>query len=343
LRVRPHDVSCPYLPLRKAILQRAAVGNRGCDPGRGGGGALRSRLHTTGGLPQHPIRGKQPRTRSFGKASDVPSAVAYRSLMAVPTLDFRALDDVAFAAERGKLDNIPATYRLRAGRIGPLLELLHLQRSGLLPSDPHWLEVGDLTDLRAAIIAGRAAWAAEGATRVSMMKLAPLAMSNEWTVFAMEARRVAVFAGFDISWAGQLIAAIRELENNIRDHSGAVESAYIAIRASLGIFEFVVADAGKGVLETLREAADFVNLTSDGDALRATLSEGVSRFGVNKGRGFGYAPLFTGLVNRRATLRFRSGCGSLVMDGVTPALPSAQIGVKPRCSGLFISVCCFAS
>ena len=80
--------------------------------------------------------------------------------MAVPTLDFRALDDVAFAAERGKLDSIPATHRLRTDRIGPLLELLHLQRSGLLPSDPHWLEVGDLTDLRAAIIAEQATWAA---------------------------------------------------------------------------------------------------------------------------------------------------------------------------------------
>lgn len=263
--------------------------------------------------------------------------------MVVPALDFRALDDVAFAAERGKLGNIPATYRLRADRIGPFLELLHLQQSGLLPPDPCWLEVGDLTDLQAAIIAGKAAFASDGEARVSMMKLAPLAMSNEWTAFAMEARRAAVFAGFDMSWAGQLIAAIRELENNVRDHSGAAESAYIAIRASAGNFEFVVADEGKGVLETLREAADFVNLTSDGDALRATLSDGVSRFGVNKGRGFGYAPLFTGLVNRRATLRFRSGRGSLVMDGVTPALPSAQIGMKPRCRGLFISVCCFAN
>jgi anti-sigma regulatory factor (Ser/Thr protein kinase) len=256
--------------------------------------------------------------------------------MIVPTLDFRALDDVAFAAQLGKLGNIPAAYRLRADLIGPLLELLHLQRSGLLPPNPHWLEDGYLTDLQAVIIAGQEAWASDGYTRVRMMKLAPLAMSNEWAAFAMEARRAAVFAGFDTSWAGQLIAAIRELENNVRDHSGAVESAYIAIRASAGIFEFVVADEGKGVLETLRQAADFVNLTSDGDALRATLSEGVSR-------GFGYAPLFTGLVNRRATLRFRSGCGSLVMDGVTPALPSAQIGVKPRCPGLFISVCCYAN
>lgn len=263
--------------------------------------------------------------------------------MADPTLDFRALDDVAFAAQLGKLDNIPTTYRLRADRLGPLLELLHLQRSGLLPPDLGWLDVGALAGLRAAIIAGRADWTSDGDICASMMKLTPLAMSNEWTAFAMEARRRAVFAGFDMSWAGQLVAAIRELENNIRDHSGAMESAYIAIRATAGIFEFVVADQGRGVLETLREAADFENMTSDGEALRATLSEGVSRFGVNKGRGFGYSPLFTGLANRRATLRFRSGCGSLVMDGVTPALPSAQVGVKPPCPGLFISVCCFVS
>lgn len=263
--------------------------------------------------------------------------------MTTATLDFRALDDVAFAAERGKLANIPATYRLKADRIGPLLELLHLQASGLLPPNPTWLDVGALSDMRSALKTGSAAWSSDGGVRARTMKLPPLAMSNEWTAFAMEAKRAAVFAGFDADWAGQLVAAIRELEDNVREHSGAIESAYLAIRATAGSFEFVVADHGKGVLETLREAKDFANLRNDGEALRATLSEGVSRFGMNKGRGFGYRPLFTGLVNRRATLRFRSGCGSLAMDGVTPALPSSQIGIKPRCPGLFISVCCFAS
>ena len=33
--------------------------------------------------------------------------------MAVAPLNFRALDDVAFAAERGKLANIPADYESR--------------------------------------------------------------------------------------------------------------------------------------------------------------------------------------------------------------------------------------
>lgn len=263
--------------------------------------------------------------------------------MTVSSFDFRAVDDVAFAAQRGKLAHMPATVRWRADRLGPLLELLHLQRSGLIPTDPSWLDTDMLVDLRSAIIAGNETWSSSGDARTSMMKLMPVAMSNEWTAFAMEAKRAAVFAGFDADWAGQLVAAMRELEDNIREHSDAIEGAYLATRASPGAFEFVVADQGRGVLATLREAPDFQHLTTDGEALRATLSEGVSRFGLNKGRGFGYRPLFTGLVNRRATLRFRSGCGSLVMDGVTPALPSARLGAKPHCNGLFISACCFLS
>ncbi|HMU22846.1 MAG TPA: hypothetical protein PKC48_11175, partial [Sphingorhabdus sp.] len=113
-----------------------------------------------------------------------------------PVLDFRAVDDVAFAAERGKLGNIPPTLRLVANRLGPLLETLHLEQSGLLPPNPQWIDFDALTDLRSAIIAGKATWSSEGNLRANMMRLTPQPMSNEWTAFAMEAKRTAVFAGF---------------------------------------------------------------------------------------------------------------------------------------------------
>lgn len=132
----------------------------------------------------------------------------------------------------------------------------------------------------------------------------------------------------------------RELEDNIREHAGTLAGASLSYHAEPGSFEFAVADQGYGVLTTLRPCPDLSHLPDDGAALRAALQDGVSRFGTNVGRGYGYRPLFTGLVNRRAALRFRSGAGGLAMDGITPGLPAAQIGQKPHLSGFFASVCC---
>lgn len=255
-------------------------------------------------------------------------------------LDFRAVDGIGFAAEQGRLATIPSTFRLSADRLGPLLEVQHLQECGFFPAHPHWLDAGPLSNLQSAVSERRPLWYRRGSIAVGVMKVANHSVSNRWTTFAMEAKRAAIGADFDSDWAGQMVAAIREMEDNVREHSGNLESAYLAYRAVQGLFEFVVADHGSGVLSTLREAPEHKGLSSDGEALRAALTEGVSRFGRDKNRGYGYRPLFTGLVNRRAGLRFRSGTGSLTMDGVAPGLPSARIGAKPRASGLFVSVCC---
>lgn len=255
-------------------------------------------------------------------------------------LDFRAVDGVGFAAERGRLDQVAASLRLHANRIGPLLEILHLHESGLLPVRPVWLDPGVFDELRNAVIDRRPRWTSTPGCNVGMVKLASQPISNDWTAFAMDAKRAAIAGGFGTDWAGQIVAAIRELDDNAREHSDALETAYAAFHGAPGTFEFVVADRGVGVLATMRQAAEYGSLSSDGLALQAALTEGVSRSGSGIGRGFGYRPLFTGLVNRRATLRFRTGFGSLTMDGLSPSLPSSRIGEKPRADGLFVSVCC---
>lgn len=254
-------------------------------------------------------------------------------------LDFAAVDGVAFAAERGRLDKVPTGLTLRAERLGPLLELTQLAIQGRLPEIPSLLDAGKFGPLRQAILDRRADWTnAEGST--AMMTLQQSAVSNAWTSFAMGAKRAAVQAGFDSNFAGQMVAALRELEDNIREHAGTLAGASLSYHAEPGCFEFTIADQGCGVLATLRSCADLAHLPDDGAALRAALQDGVSRFGTDAGRGHGYRPLFTGLVNRRAALRFRSGSGGLAMDGITPGLPAAQIGQKPQLTGFFASVCC---
>ena len=254
------------------------------------------------------------------------------------TLDFVAVDGLAFAAERGRLNKSPARLALYAARLGPLVELTLLEMQGQLPTTPRWLDAGVFVTLREAILSRGASWAsANGST--AMIALQPDVVSNVWTDFAIRAKRAAVQAGFDSSFAGQMVAALRELEDNIREHAGDIAGASISYHSQPGCFEFTVADQGCGVLSTLRSNPKYT-LPDDGAALRAALQDGVSRFGAEVGRGHGYRPLFTGLANRRAALRFRSGTGGLSIDGITPGLPSAQIGQKPRLGGFFASVCC---
>lgn len=256
-----------------------------------------------------------------------------------PILDFAAVDGVAFAAERGRLDRIPEALILRASRLGPLLELTQLAMQDRLPATPHWLDTGTFGSLRQAVIERRTSWRDVSGSS-AMMALQNDTISNVWTNFAMGAKRAAVQAGFDGDFAGQMVAALRELEDNIREHAGTLAGALLCYHAQPGRFEFTVSDQGCGILATLRRNVDLADLPDDGAALHAALQDGVSRFGTNTGRGHGYRPLFTGLVNRRAALRFRSGSGGLTMDGITHGLPAAQLGQKPRMTGFFVSVCC---
>ncbi|MEZ2130768.1 MULTISPECIES: hypothetical protein [unclassified Sinorhizobium] len=131
--------------------------------------------------------------------------------------------------------------------------------------------------------------------------------SNDWTDFNIRTKKAALNAGFPESLAGQLPAAMGEFYSNVLDHSRSSESGYVVFSTSPGTFEFVVADRGVGVLESLRTSPAFANLSDEGEALDLALSEGVSRFYHEAGHGYGFRPLLVGLANISRHLRFRSG------------------------------------
>lgn len=95
-----------------------------------------------------------------------------------------------------------------------------------------------------------------------------------------------------------------------------------------------------GVLESLRTCTERAGLEGHGDALRLTLTDGVSRHGVNCGRAHGFRPLFIGFANLNGVLRFRSGDHALIIDGSNPTLMTARTAQKPHLKGLLISVTC---
>ncbi|MCK1340387.1 hypothetical protein IVB38_31400 [Bradyrhizobium sp. 38] len=96
--------------------------------------------------------------------------------------------------------------------------------------------------------------------------------------FPITARTAAEAAGLLKPVAQCLAAALREMESNIHEHSGAAATGILAFQARPSLFEFVAADCGAGVLATLREDEEFAELDDHGLAMHAALQENVSRY-----------------------------------------------------------------
>jgi hypothetical protein len=111
-------------------------------------------------------------------------------------------------------------------------------------------------------------------------------------------------------------------------------------RAGLRRFEFIVADQGIGVLDSLRSSVEYAALNDSGEALSLTPTDGVSRFGSGSTRGLGFRPLFIGLANLKGALRFRSGDHALLIDGRNPSLITARLAEKPTIKGFLASIVC---
>ncbi len=256
-------------------------------------------------------------------------------------LDFRMLDGLAFAAARGRL-NEAAIPALKASEIGPLFELSSLAADSLLPT-PHdalWLTTNLLGPMLDAIRRGTREWVCPQTRRAGFLSTAAPHDINEWTTFGLAAQQAATAEGFPKAIAAQLTAAMGELHSNIYEHAQESRSGIVAFRASEGKFEFISSDRGIGVLESLRSNAAYARLNDHGEALRLTLTDGISRYEHQAERGHGFRPLFIGLANLNGALRFRSGDHALLIDGKQPTLMTARQAQKPQLRGFFLSVSC---
>lgn len=266
------------------------------------------------------------------------------SLLNTDTLTFSTLDSLAFASARGRLKEHAGAIRTIASDLGPFLEFWHLSAAGLLPEPQQTscLALDGIAPFYGELETGRPRWICPTTRSQGFFRTALQSGDDElsWVAFGVDAQRAATSVGFSRSTAQQLVGALGELVDNIYEHSDASKSGLAAFKAGQGVFEFVVCDRGIGVLQSLRTCPDHANLHDHGDALRLTLTEGVSRFGPNAGRGKGFRPLFVGLANLWGSLRFRSGDHALTIDGQGPALITAKTAQKPPLPGFFASVVC---
>jgi hypothetical protein len=144
-------------------------------------------------------------------------------------------------------------------------------------------------------------------------------------------------AGLSKDFSYALAGTFEEMTGNVIDHSERSDTGLDGYRWKPGEFEYVVADAGIGVLQSLRTHRDFEWIADSGEALESAVCDGVSRHGLADHRGTGFHDLIFNIANRNSYLRFRSGDHVYVIDG-THGLPRKFLRPCAQLQGLLVSV-----
>ena len=139
-------------------------------------------------------------------------------------------------------------------------------------------------------------------------------VSEAWELFEVRFNRSAQRAGLSRSIADLLQVALHEMVDNAISHSYADLLIISAYHALDGFVQFCVADTGIGVYESLRTCPEHARITTDSEAIRRAITDGVSRFGRGNG-GWGFRQVFKAVASQWGFLRFRSGEGCVSIDG----------------------------
>lgn len=252
---------------------------------------------------------------------------------AIDSLSFELVDDIALAASNGSgwAARVPS---LSGKDLGPMLELWRL---GYLPGAlDQWLKAPGYTDQLANAIAMTDWFSADGRQGVITVQSIVNNTMN-WHNFSIKAKNAAVSLGVPLPDSWQLLASLEEIYTNTIEHSERADTGLVAYVARPGAFEYVVCDAGVGVLGSLKKNRLYSEVSDSCTALELALSEGVSAK-VEQGRGMGFRPILVGLANLSRIVRFRSGDGARILcrqvDGTLPATTQQRAWID----GMFCSV-----
>lgn len=141
-------------------------------------------------------------------------------------------------------------------------------------------------------------------------------------------------------YAAALTGALVEMASNAVEHANSPAAPIASFEVTRRGWSFGVTDVGRGALASLLENPAYGDLEGEGEALEFMLKEGVSRTG-EPSRGLGFSNVFKALVDRRVTLRFRSGGAVASWQGESPTeqtihsqgLPLARQGFHVRVAG----------
>lgn len=137
------------------------------------------------------------------------------------------------------------------------------------------------------------------------------------TAFQQELQAALRDGGVARKFSYALASVLGEMASNAVEHA----CSPIAPLASFSInnrrWAISVTDVGQGARQSLIRNAAFRHVRFDTDALRLVMLDGVSGTG-DVGRGHGFTRVFKALVDRHASLRFRSGGASADWEGDSP-------------------------
>lgn len=253
-------------------------------------------------------------------------------------LTFSDLDGICFAAERNKLDG----YQSRSfhlADLGPWVEMLRLRSkgaldgapSGLFASTPSTAHMEDALEPSARITG-----AAPMPHSFVVRPTSPSFQLESLSAFGIAVQKSAGAARMTKAAILRISSPLGEIFDNIHEHSEAYETGMAAFRSLPGSFEFVVADAGVGVLSSLKRSSRFADLADDGQAITRAIQPNVSRF-EEPGHGHGFDRLVEGMANLNSELRFRTGDALLQMSSVDGQRLRPILARRPRIEGLIIS------
>lgn len=136
--------------------------------------------------------------------------------------------------------------------------------------------------------------------------------------------------------------AYEEMVDNVLEHAAPpdapVPPAVMGFHVTQRAFTFAVADLGQGVVASLRASPAHRAVASDHEALDAAVRRGATRREHSRS-GTGFRTLHEALADLRCVLRFRTGSGSLVLDGAGRHR-EVLAGVRPALIGFQLSVTC---
>lgn len=139
---------------------------------------------------------------------------------------------------------------------------------------------------------------------------------------------------------GLLCGAIGEMVDNVFEHSGHPRTGIVAFLGTSSHIDISVADAGIGVLSSLRQNPAYAYLSDAGMALSLAVRDGTSRYPTNaggEGRGHGFSTLFRGLNSLDAEIRLRSDNYALEVGGKAVNERAPTISQKAQLPGLVVT------
>jgi anti-sigma regulatory factor (Ser/Thr protein kinase) len=263
-------------------------------------------------------------------------------------LTFSLLDELARATVRGRVAANEFLASRRLVRVGPLMELLLLDRAGTLPLSalPDCQTLDTLSAALSPSNACRGVYATQDAATVGFITAGRNTTTPDrdaelsWVAFRQKAQQAAELS-LPKPIAQGLLGAMTEIEDNIHLHSGRPDTGMVAFRGSAEEFEFVVADSGVGMLASLRSSPDYASLDDAGKALHLALQDGTSRLNhIEKNHGYGFRDLFRNLASLNGELRFRSDDQAVTIEGIGPELVKSMLRQKTPMQGFAASIVC---